>query len=620
MLPNLNNVEDAPDFDNPIIEALVGSHIYSEGTRIYYLLEGRGTNNALGGNRWRSADAADAFLNALDAWRDVTNIDVRPYPFPHTEGDEPTDGLNTWFQKFSFLDDRPILGFHEGPASDNRSRVQEGGYNNQHPLFTAENNAVGGYSFVTFLHIIGLAMGLSQPHEDDLFPGVSEGVAGWLDTGDFGLNQSIFTIMSFIRGSVDKGWSDSFAYGWQATPGAFDIAAVQAIYGVNTSTRTGDDVYTIPGVNEAGTYYATIWDAGGEDTLSAQGVTRATTIDLRAATLEVAPGGGGWLSSASGIFGGFTIANGVEIENAVGGEANDTITGNDVANTLTGGLGDDVIDGGSGIDTAVFAGGFGDYTISQRSPDVFEISGPDGTDTLTNVEILRFDNLQVQLDLGSGLSIDPDNDDPNGFMVNIRDYDGNDIGAAFNWVRIGEADVNLNGRTESIFVNSQNGRFAEVAVNESGLVQFDNHGQGGDTRVVGIYIDPLVQSGDVGQGSPFDSQQRFQNDLFIGNIAQVLGSQDFDGDGFAEIYFSLTDGTAYLRALMHADGNIQYANYQSEEQVIEYLAANGYGEETFGTWFDDGAETAAEQAAVSTADVTMAWQPQDSALAAEFFG
>ena len=33
--------------------------------------------------------------------------------------------------------------------------------------------------------------------------------------------------------------------------------------------------------------------------------------------------------------------------------------------------------------------------------------------------------------------------------------------------------------------------------------------------------------------------------------------------------------SSYLRALMHADGNIRYANYQSEEQIREYLTANG---------------------------------------------
>ena len=32
---------------------------------------------------------------------------------------------------------------------------------------------------------------------------------------------------------------------------------------------------------------------------------------------------------------------------------------------------------------------------------------------------------------------------------------------------------------------------------------------------------------------------------------------------------------SYLRALMHADRNIQYANYQSESQMSEYLTTNG---------------------------------------------
>ena len=38
------------------------------------------------------------------------------------------------------------------------------------------------------------------------------------------------------------------------------------------------------------------------------------------------------------------------------------------------------------------------------------------------------------------------------------------------------------------------------------------------------------------------------------------------------------DGTAYLRALMHDDGNIRYANYQSKEQMNEYLTAQGHSE------------------------------------------
>ena len=52
-------------------------------------------------------------------------------------------------------------------------------------------------------------------------------------------------------------------------------------------------------------------------------------------------------------------------------------------------------------------------------------------------------------------------------------------------------------------------------------------------------------------------------------------SGDYDGDGVHEVYWKLADNSAYLRSLMHDDGNIRYANYQSPEQMSEYLTANG---------------------------------------------
>ena len=65
--------------------------------------------------------------------------------------------------------------------------------------------------------------------------------------------------------------------------------------------------------------------------------------------------------------------------------------GND---TLNGGAGDDTLDGGIGIDTAVFAGPRSAYTIT-RSGTTLTVSGPDGTDTLTKVETLVFDDLTL---------------------------------------------------------------------------------------------------------------------------------------------------------------------------------------------------------------------------------
>ena len=72
-----------------------------------------------------------------------------------------------------------------------------------------------------------------------------------------------------------------------------------------------------------------------------------------------------------------------------------------------------------------------------------------------------------------------------------------------------------------------------------------------------------------------DSQRRFQNDLLIDNLT-VKTSGDYDNDGFQEVYWKTNYGTAYLRALIHADGNIKYANYQSTDQMNEYLTTHGH--------------------------------------------
>ena len=56
----------------------------------------------------------------------------------------------------------------------------------------------------------------------------------------------------------------------------------------------------------------------------------------------------------------------------------------------------------------------------------------------------------------------------------------------------------------------------------------------------------------------------------------VILSNDFDSDGVREVFWRTSDNSAYLRALMHADGNIRYANYQNEQQMTQYLTDNGF--------------------------------------------
>ena len=169
----------------------------------------------------------------------------------------------------------------------------------------------------------------------------------------------------------------------------------------------------------------------------------------------------------------------------------------------------------------------------------------------------------------------------------IKDFDGNlhaNTGSVSDATKTsykyqGNLDVNADGTREAIYTNKESGRWVTASINSStGEIDYSDHGSGGTTRVVGIYIDPLVTSGEVEQFGPHDSQRRFQNDLKIDNlIAKTSG--DYDGDGYQEVYWKTNDGTAYLRALMHADGNIQYANYQSEAQMSDYLTSKGFGSE-----------------------------------------
>lgn len=214
----------------------------------------------------------------------------------------------------------------------------------------------GGYDFISFIHEFGHAIGLKHPHDRGggvfpKFPGVS---GAFDDYGDFKLNQGVFTMMSYNDGNPagSAGIQDPNSmpgFGWEATPMALDIAALQHLYGANMSYRTGDDTYTLPGLNTAGTFYSAIWDAGGNDRIEA-GSSGDCVINLNAATLKLKAGGGGFISAHDGVFGGFTIANGVVIENASGGGGDDVLVGNKVANVLEGGAGADRLKGGMGAD------------------------------------------------------------------------------------------------------------------------------------------------------------------------------------------------------------------------------------------------------------------------------
>jgi serralysin len=274
-----------------------------------------------------------------------------------------------------------LLGRMSPPNEQNEGQAE---FNAGDVRWTEAGLQPGGFYFPTLLHEFGHGMGMAHPHDvggrSSIMRGAGGGTAGiGGELGDFGLSQQVFTIMSYNDGWQTSGYGTPRSggitgtevdhFGWVGTLSPLDIAVIQDKYGVNEDWAAGDDLYVIKDVNAPGNFYASIWDAGGTDEIRYEG-DRDATIDLRAATLQYEEGGGGWVSHAFGVHGGFTIANGVTIENATSGAGNDILVGNDAANRLSAGAGNDTLSGGGGND--VLVGGAGkDVLTGGAGEDLF---------------------------------------------------------------------------------------------------------------------------------------------------------------------------------------------------------------------------------------------------------
>lgn len=260
----------------------------------------------------------------------------------------------------------PGLGTPYAVAALNRQAYQS----TPGPAYLAK----GSYDYLTVMQVLGTALGLATPHPDDSGAGAFPGVTAWPDRGDGGANQGLYTMMSWNDGfpAGPLGLPPSPDWGFQAGPMALDIAALQHLYGVNTTHRTGNDIYDLPAANAAGTAWTCLWDAGGDDRIVGA-IDRRNVIDLRAATLQAGEGTGGFASYAEGTHGGVTIAAGAVIERAVGGDLADRLSGNAGANFLNGLAGDDTLLGREGND--VLEGGLGDDRMEGGAGnDIFNVS------------------------------------------------------------------------------------------------------------------------------------------------------------------------------------------------------------------------------------------------------
>jgi len=297
--------------------------------------------------------------------------------------------------------------------------------------FDSSGVGTAGFNYCAALHEIGHALGLSHPFDGGSVTGA---------TLDLSLDNMRQTVMSYVQtdrnisfGVVQNGnsFSTSLEKIYASTPGMIDYQMMDELYGAEASSATtnGDNTYTF-GANLK--TIQTIADSGGTDTIDASAQTRDSVINLNAgqfssigiyseadqktywATQTGLTTGQvqSWFddldasaSAANSYYSQYTrsaiytgednvgISGNTEIENAIGGSGDDTITGNNLANRITGGGGNDTIDGGTGDDIVEYSGAVSDYTITTSGGTTtiaHNNSGADGTDTVTNVEYFQF--------------------------------------------------------------------------------------------------------------------------------------------------------------------------------------------------------------------------------------
>lgn len=245
----------------------------------------------------------------------------------------------------------------------------------------------GSRNFSVLLHEI--LHGLGMPHPGEYNRNANEEIL--YDThAEYAQDSGQYTVMSYF-GAHETGAQHLGRFA--ATPLLHDVAAMQALYGANWSTRAGDTVYGFNSTagREAFDFSVNtapvvcVWDGGGQDLLDLSGYAVDQRVDLNA----------GAFSDVGGLTGNLAIALGAVIEHARGGSGRDTLIGNAADNRLQGGAGDDALDGGEGWDWAVFTGARDAYVVTEGAGGL-TVTGAEGTDTIAGVEQLIFADALVE--------------------------------------------------------------------------------------------------------------------------------------------------------------------------------------------------------------------------------
>ena len=253
-----------------------------------------------------------------------------------------------------------------------------------------------------------------------------------------------------------------------------------------------------------------------------------------------------------------------------GGAGNDTLSddfgnsylfGGEGDDTLTGSGGNDIIDGGDGIDIATYNADFSEVTITFNSDGTVTVSGARNiidTDTLINVEFLRFDDGDFSLAAG-GPAPTEGNDDILGSILadTIDALGGNDIVDGLGGDDIisgGDGNDRLLGNIGDDTLNGDSG--ADTLIGGAGADTL-NGGVGFDTvdyrdAVQGVRFN-VATGGTQGEalGDTFSGIERY----YLSNLGDVVTGSSANEFFYGEDGNDQINGGGGIDRIYGGDGN-----------------------------------------------------------------